>query len=385
MNERIAVQAFERTADLKGSLLASAEEARRLHHEIRAQALAAVQGTVMHGLDQPFGADDFRRTRLCVQKDIEPRLDERGVGGQAFFKGIGALGHHGYLARYPWSGNGKLSLGKRRKRAPRLVICQEGGYDGPSSIMDPTSLTMEVEALEQDEKFAPETERRRRPRIIRALLIALLIFLATPYLLILLYRLDFVRPVSTLMLADLATLQGYDRRWVDFEDISPNVVRAVMMSEDGQFCNHGGVDWTQLQSVIDDAMAGAATRGASTIPMQTAKNLFLWNGRSFIRKGLELPLAMAADAVWPKERMMEIYLNVAEWGPGIYGIEAAARYHFNTSAAKLSRQQAALLAVSLPNPIDRVASKPGPGLKRLANVVDRRARQSGAYVTCLYG
>lgn len=245
-------------------------------------------------------------------------------------------------------------------------------------------MTLEVEALERDEQFAPTVKRRRRPRVIRAVLIALLLLLVGPYVLILLYRVEFVRPVSTLMLADLATLQGYDRQWVDFEDISPNVVRAVMMSEDGQFCNHGGVDWNQLQSVIDDAMAGEATRGASTIPMQTAKNLFLWNGRSFIRKGLELPLAMAADAVWPKQRMMEIYLNVAEWGPGVYGIEAAARYHFKTSAAELSRQQSALLAASLPNPIDRVASKPGPGLKRLANVVDRRARASGDYITCLY-
>ncbi len=245
-------------------------------------------------------------------------------------------------------------------------------------------MTLEVEALEQDEQVAPAEERRLRPRIIRAVLIALLVVFVGPYFLILLYRIDFVRPVSTLMLADLATLQGYDRRWVDFEDISPNVVRAVMMSEDGQFCNHGGVDWNQLQSVIDDAMAGEATRGASTIPMQTAKNLFLWNGRSFVRKGLELPLALVLDAVWPKERTMEVYLNVAEWGPGIYGIEAAARHHFKTSAAKLSRQQAALLAVSLPNPIDRVASKPGPGLKRLANVVDRRARASGDYITCLY-
>jgi monofunctional biosynthetic peptidoglycan transglycosylase len=118
--------------------------------------------------------------------------------------------------------------------------------------------------------------------------------------------------------------------------------------------------------------------------MQTAKNLFLWNSRSFIRKGLELPLALVADAVWPKERTMEIYLNIAEWGPGIYGIEAAARHHFKTSAAKLSTRQAALLAVALPNPIDRVAGKPGKGMQRLANVVDRRAKRSGEYITCLY-
>jgi monofunctional biosynthetic peptidoglycan transglycosylase len=103
-----------------------------------------------------------------------------------------------------------------------------------------------------------------------------------------------------------------------------------------------------------------------------------------VRKVLEIPLAMTADFVWPKERLMEIYLNIAEWGPGIYGVEAAARYHFKTSAAKLTPRQSALLAVALPNPIDRVASKPGGGMKRLASLIDRRAKQSGEYITCLY-
>lgn len=251
--------------------------------------------------------------------------------------------------------------------------------------MGPSSLQNDVEIVEE-ERLArqPSAQQGARPPWLRKTLKFALIIVVLPYILILLYRIEFVRPVSTLMLADLVTFQGYDRRWVDLDEISPNLVRAVMMSEDGQFCSHGGVDWGQLQLVIDDAMAGEATRGASTIPMQTSKNLFLWNGRSFVRKALELPLAIVSDFIWPKRRMMEIYLNVAEWGPGIYGAEAAARYHFKTSAAKLSRQQAALLAVSLPNPHTRVASKAGPGLKRLANVVDRRARQSGAYVTCLY-
>ena len=205
-----------------------------------------------------------------------------------------------------------------------------------------------------------------------------------PYLLILVYAVEFVRPISTLMLWDLVTLKGYDRRWVEFEDISPVLVQSVMMSEDGQFCNHFGVDVRQLQGVVEDALDGEATRGASTIPMQTAKNLFLWNGRSFVRKGLELPLALGADAVWSKKRLMEIYLNIAEWGPGIYGVEAAAQHHFKTSASKLSRKQAALLAVSLPNPITRVASKPSRGMNRLANLIQRRARASGAYIKCLY-
>ena len=157
-----------------------------------------------------------------------------------------------------------------------------------------------------------------------------------------------------------------------------------MMSEDGQFCSHRGVDWGEMKAVVQDALDGEATRGASTIPMQTAKNLFLWNSRSFVRKAMEMPLAIAADFVWSKRRLMEIYLNIAEWGPGIYGIEAAAQHHFNVPAAKLSRRQAALLAASLPNPYERNAGKPGRGLQRLAGVIEKRARRSGGYITCLY-
>lgn len=229
--------------------------------------------------------------------------------------------------------------------------------------------------------YFAETGMREHLRKAVKWLIALILF---PYALILLYALPIFHPVSTLMLWDIATLQGYDRRWVDFEDISPNLVQSVMMSEDGQFCSHGGVDWVQMNGVLQDALEGESTRGASTIPMQTAKNLFLWNGRSFVRKGLELPLALGADLVWSKRRLMEIYLNIAEWGPGIYGIEAAARYHFKVPAAKLTRRQAALLAVSLPNPITRIASKPGKGMKRLAGLIERRAKGSGDYVKCLY-
>ncbi len=222
---------------------------------------------------------------------------------------------------------------------------------------------------------------RRRWRQIA--LIAIVI-VALPYVLIVLYAPSFIHPISTLMLRDLLLFRGYDRQWVAFEDISPNLVRSVMMSEDGQFCIHDGVDWVQMRGVVTDALEGEATRGASTIPMQTAKNLFLWNGRSFIRKGMELPLALAADFVWSKQRMMELYLNVAEWGPGIYGAEAAAKHHFGVPAAKLTRRQAALLAVSLPNPIDRNAGKPGRGLRSLASLIERRASRSGEYIKCLY-
>ena len=218
----------------------------------------------------------------------------------------------------------------------------------------------------------------------RRLVLVVAAIVAVPYVLILGYTGEIVPSGSTLMLRDLALLRGYDRQWVDFEDISPNLVQAVMMSEDGQFCRHAGVDWGEMRAVVNEALAGEQTRGASTIPMQTAKNLFLWNGRSFLRKVMELPLAVVADFVWSKRRLMEIYLNIAEWGPGIYGIEAAAQHHFKVPAAKLSRRQAALLAVSLPNPYERNAGKPGRGLQRLARLIERRASGSGEYIKCLY-
>lgn len=231
---------------------------------------------------------------------------------------------------------------------------------------------------------AKESVTRRLRRSWRKVALLVVALLLLPYLLIPVYAVGFVHPVSTLMLRDLVTLQGYDRRWVDFEDIAPVLVQSVMMSEDGQFCRHGGVDWGEMRGVVNDALEGAQTRGASTIPMQTVKNLYLWNGRSFVRKAMELPLAVTADFVWSKRRLMEIYLNVAEWGPGIYGVEAAAQHHFNIPASKLTRRQAALLAVSLPNPIERNAGEPGRGLRRLAGVIERRASRSGEYIKCLY-
>ena len=251
-------------------------------------------------------------------------------------------------------------------------------------MLDVSSDQQQSEEDEAPPMASPKPDWRIRERLLLAAKIVGALLLL-PYVLVLLYALPFVRPVSTLMLADLALFRGYDRQWVSFEDISPTLVRSVMMSEDGQFCAHGGVDWVQMRGVVQDALEGEATRGASTIPMQTAKNLFLWNGRSFVRKGLELPLAMWADLVWSKRRMMEIYLNVAEWGPGIYGIEAASRHYFKVPAAKLTRRQAGLLAVALPNPITRVASKPGRGMQRLAGVIERRAQGAGGYISCLYG
>jgi len=212
----------------------------------------------------------------------------------------------------------------------------------------------------------------------------IILVLCLPYLLILLYALPQVHPISTLMLGETLTGRAYERQWVDFDAIAPVLVQSVMMSEDGQYCAHDGIDWEALNLVIDDALDGEATRGASTIPMQTAKNLFLSSSRSVVRKALEIPLAMWMDIAWSKKRLMEIYLNVAEWAPGIYGIESASQAYFGTPAAKLSARQAALLAVTLPNPIKRNAANPSRGMTRLAGIIEKRASQSGAYIKCLY-
>lgn len=225
--------------------------------------------------------------------------------------------------------------------------------------------------------------RRRLWRWLRRLLLALAVVALLPIALTPLYRVPALHPVSMLMVKDLVTLQGYRRDWVALEDMGTVLPYSVVMSEDGQFCSHGGVDWGALNTVVQDALAGEGLRGASTIPMQTVKNLFLWHGRSYVRKALEVPLAIYFDAVVPKQRIMEIYLNIAEWGPNIYGAEAAAQHYFGRSAKTLTRRQAALLAVTLPNPGARDPANPGNGLSNLAAIVERRAQQAGDYVGCL--
>jgi monofunctional glycosyltransferase len=246
------------------------------------------------------------------------------------------------------------------------------------------------------DKRAPAKPRRRkkpasvghwRARLVRWLrngIAALVVLLLIPPGLSLLYRVEAVHPVSMLMLRDLVTFRGYERDWVEFDAIAPVLVQSVMMSEDGKFCAHDGVDWGALNQVIDNALDGEKTRGASTITMQTAKNLFLWNARSFIRKAMEVPLAIWIDMVLSKKRIMEIYLNIAEWGDGIYGVEAASWTYFSRPASELTAAQAALLAVTLPNPLARDPARPGKGLIRLARMIEGRARQSGAYIECLY-
>jgi monofunctional biosynthetic peptidoglycan transglycosylase len=164
-----------------------------------------------------------------------------------------------------------------------------------------------------------------------------------------------------------------DHRWVALESMSPRLVRAVVGSEDARFCAHHGIDFRQLKSAIE-ATRNGNPRGASTITMQVVKNLFLWPSRSYVRKAIELPLALMLELVWPKRRILEVYLNIAEWGPGIYGAEAAAQNAFGKPASRLTDAESVRLAVSLPNPIERDAGDPDATVERLAARLERRLR-----------
>jgi len=229
-----------------------------------------------------------------------------------------------------------------------------------------------------------ETGRERLRRYGRWIGYGVAVLVACPVVLTLLY-IVVPPPVSNLMILRLFTGNGIDKQWVSLDQIAPALPRAVITSEDARFCEHHGVDWVEVQNVVDDAFDDdeGPLRGASTIPMQTAKNLFLWDGRFAIRKVLELPLALWMDLVWSKRRMIEIYLNIVEWAPGVYGAEAAAQHHFHKSAAKLSRKEAALLAAVLPNPIKRKASKPSKRVTLIANRILIRMGGMGPYLTCL--
>lgn len=190
-----------------------------------------------------------------------------------------------------------------------------------------------------------------------------------------------IPPVSTLMLGRWLTFQTAERDWVPLERISPHIQRAVIGSEDAKFCDHHGVDWEALRKVMEEADEDGPSRGASTIPMQVAKNLFLSPHRSYFRKAIEIPTALYLDAIWPKTRMMEIYLNIAEWGVGIFGIEAASQHYFNKSAANLTKQEAALLAATLPYPTKRNPANQSRGYqKRTAKAA---ARMNSANTRCL--
>ena len=217
-------------------------------------------------------------------------------------------------------------------------------------------------------------------RALKTLVLIVLVALLIPYVVTPFYRTG--HPVSTLMVWRRLTGAPVARQWIDLHAMSPSLPRAVVGAEDAHFCKHHGIDFGALREAINDAQDGEGMRGASTITQQVAKNLFLWPGPSVVRKALEFPLALWIDLVLPKQRILEIYLNIAELGPtGQFGAEAGSAYAFGHSAARLSPREAALLASILPNPVKRSARNPGPGVRRLAGTYMIRA-QSNALQRC---
>ncbi|MCR8913446.1 monofunctional biosynthetic peptidoglycan transglycosylase [Marinobacter panjinensis] len=195
-------------------------------------------------------------------------------------------------------------------------------------------------------------------------------------------------PTSAFMLGHQLSGSNHELRheWVSLDEISPWMPLAAVASEDQRFPHHHGVDFGAIRKALAEYQAGQGLRGASTITQQTAKNLFLWNGRSFIRKALEAGLALGIDALWPKRRVLEVYLNIAEFGHGVYGVEAASRLYFGVPASLLSQTQSARLAAVLPNPKVLSAASPSAYVwERVAWIRGQMAQLSGLrYLQGLY-
>jgi monofunctional biosynthetic peptidoglycan transglycosylase len=211
-----------------------------------------------------------------------------------------------------------------------------------------------------------EMKARHIYRIIAAIVLCLVIL---PVLQVLLVK--FVDPPFTVSMVwrwviHTVTLKPCDiaYEWRPLSQISPYLRRAVLAAEDQRFVSHGGFDFIELEKALKEMENGDRMRGASTISMQAARTLFLWSGRSWVRKGLEAYYTVLLELILSKERILELYLNTVDWGAGVYGAEAAANKYFRTSSSRLSRAQAALLAAILPNPKKWSATKPGPYVRK---------------------
>ncbi|HEX5795469.1 MAG TPA: monofunctional biosynthetic peptidoglycan transglycosylase, partial [Geminicoccaceae bacterium] len=237
-------------------------------------------------------------------------------------------------------------------------------------------------ASPQPRLVARPATRTLAGRIRRFLFKVLLVALLAPPALLLAYRF-LPPPVTPLMLIRLAEGEGLEKHWRPLEEIAPALAEAVVAAEDNRFCAHWGVDWPALQGEVEAWLAGEPARGASTITMQTAKNLFLWPDRSLVRKALEAPLTPQLELLWPKRRIVEVYLNVVEFGPGIYGAEAAAQSYFGKPAAGLSQREAALLAAVLPHPRSSSPARPSAYLEDRARTIRGRIDQLGPMLGCL--
>jgi monofunctional biosynthetic peptidoglycan transglycosylase len=219
-------------------------------------------------------------------------------------------------------------------------------------------------------------------RLIRLLVLLVVIALSLPVLLVALYAIV-PPPLTPLMALRWADGAAINKTWTPLERIAPAMPRAVIASEDNLFCEHSGFDWNAIGEAADDYAAGKRMRGASTISMQVAKNLFLWPGRDFLRKGVEAYITVVVELLWSKRRIMEVYLNIAEWGDGLYGIGAASQAHFRKAATALTPREAALLAAVLPNPREWSPNRPTDYIAGRADVISRRVGQLGPMLACV--
>lgn len=194
-------------------------------------------------------------------------------------------------------------------------------------------------------------------------------------------------PTSAVMLRDKWSGARVQHQWTPIEAISPNLIRSVISSEDARFCKHSGIDWVEFRRAmrVMDRDGIEAVRGASTITMQVAKNLFLSTDRTIGRKGLELAITPIIELIWPKRRIMEVYLNIAQWGPGLFGIGVAARKHFNRSPSDLTETEASLLTASLPAPSVRKAGAATRYTRRIARRIRSRMRPGHQGAQCVLG
>jgi monofunctional biosynthetic peptidoglycan transglycosylase len=216
--------------------------------------------------------------------------------------------------------------------------------------------------------------RRRRGRFAHTVSLALLVAIGLPVLIVLPWR-WLQPPASAFMMQARAEGTEVQQRWVCWEAISPQLPIAVVAGEDQKFPEHHGFDTKSIRSVLEEK--GPSGRGASTISQQVVKNLYLWSGRSWIRKGIEAYLTLFVETLWPKRRILEIYLNIAEFGPGIYGAEAAAGSFFGKPASALNEREAALLAAVLPSPKRMSAGKPSAYVQQRAEWIRRQMQQLG--------
>jgi monofunctional biosynthetic peptidoglycan transglycosylase len=217
----------------------------------------------------------------------------------------------------------------------------------------------------------PLLKARSMRRIGRFVLVLAVAFASVSIGWVMLYRI-MPPPGTPLMLIRAVAGAEIDKDWQPLDVISGNLAEAVIASEDSLFCSHYGFDWASLRQAWQGNLAGATFRGGSTISMQTAKNAYLWPGRSYLRKGVEAWFTLWMELLWPKSRIMEVYLNIIEWGDGIYGAEAASQAFFDKSAARLTKREAALLAAVLPNPLRWSPAKPTRYIASRANIIQQR-------------